>query len=121
MCGLSRAATDTFVVLGADTRHFAGALRPSAFIPLPDELGSEKFGLDSYFPCPCPCSLFGDRHPGITESWNRCASKLMKDRGKLGMKMFISRDFGFLYLQAIYINLMRLINILKHANSPAIS
>jgi glyoxylase-like metal-dependent hydrolase (beta-lactamase superfamily II) len=71
MCGLSRTTANTFVLLGADTCHFAGALRPSAFIPLPDELASEKFGLDSYFPCLCPCSLLGDCHPGITEAKKR--------------------------------------------------
>lgn len=63
MCGLARTAPTTFVLLGADTCHFPGALRPSPYIPLPEALDSVTAGLDAYFPSPCPCSLFKDCHP----------------------------------------------------------
>jgi glyoxylase-like metal-dependent hydrolase (beta-lactamase superfamily II) len=64
MCGLARTTATTFVLLGADACHFAGAMRPSEYIPLPEQLVPETFGLDSYFQNPCPCSMFGDCHPG---------------------------------------------------------
>lgn len=62
MCGLARTTPTTFVLLGADTCHFPGALRPSNYLPLPSSLDSTTDGLDMYFPQPCPCEMFGDCH-----------------------------------------------------------
>ena len=59
MCALARTTESSFMLLGADTCHFAGALRPSPYNPLPETLDSATAGLDSYFPSPCPCSTFG--------------------------------------------------------------
>ncbi|KAL5342101.1 metallo-beta-lactamase superfamily protein [Aspergillus crustosus] len=59
LCGLARTTPTTFVLLGADSCHFAGSLRPSQYIPLPDTIS----GLDSFFPSPCPCELFESCHP----------------------------------------------------------
>ncbi|KAL4937753.1 hypothetical protein BDV06DRAFT_226655 [Aspergillus oleicola] len=61
MCGLARTTTNpsTFALMGADSCHFAGSLRPSQYIPLPDTIN----GLDTFFPSPCPCELFGACHP----------------------------------------------------------
>ena len=63
MSGLARTAPTTFVLLGADTFHLAGSLRPSQYTPLPETLDSLEAGLDEFFPAPCPCSIFGDCHP----------------------------------------------------------
>ena len=66
MCALARTTESSFMLLGADTCHFAGALRPSPYNPLPETLDSATAGLDSYFPSPCPCSTFGGCHPAST-------------------------------------------------------
>jgi hypothetical protein len=71
MCGLARTTPTTFMLLGADACHFAGALRPSPYIPMPPTLDSVSNGLDPYFPPVCPCSMFGDCHPGTTEEEKR--------------------------------------------------
>jgi hypothetical protein len=74
MCGLARTTVTTFVLLGADACHFAGSLRPSPYIPLPATLNSQASGLDEFFPSPCPCTLFGDCHPGHGEEAKRTTS-----------------------------------------------
>ncbi|KAN0094097.1 Metallo-hydrolase/oxidoreductase [Hyaloscypha variabilis] len=66
MCGLARTAENSFVLLGADACHFAGALRPSQYLPMPETLDG-RWGLDPYFMNPCPWELFGDCHPGTGE------------------------------------------------------
>jgi hypothetical protein len=71
MTGLVRTTSTTFMLLGADTCHFAGSLRPSKFVPLPANLDVVQYGLDSYFPNPCPCVLFADCHPGASEEEKR--------------------------------------------------
>lgn len=74
MCGLARTTSSTFVLLGADACHFAGSLRPSTYVPLPETLDSKAFGLDDYFPSTCPCFLFGECHPGHSEESKRTTS-----------------------------------------------
>ena len=63
MCGLVRTTESSFVLLGADACHFAGALRPSIYLPMPEVLDG-RWGLDEYFKNPCPCEVFGECHPG---------------------------------------------------------
>ena len=63
ICGLARTTENTFMLLGADSCHFAGSLRPSPYIPLPEILDPKTSGLDDYFPSPCPCSMFTEFHP----------------------------------------------------------
>jgi glyoxylase-like metal-dependent hydrolase (beta-lactamase superfamily II) len=68
MCALARTTERSFVLLGADACHFAGALRPSNYIPLPETLDAAASGLDpGYFKNPCPCEIFGTCHPGERE------------------------------------------------------
>lgn len=62
MAGLVRTTATTFVLLGADTCHLAGCIRPSEYNPLPASLGQSD-GLDPYFPPSCPCSMFTSFHP----------------------------------------------------------
>lgn len=62
MCGLVRTTPTTFILLGADTCHIAGAIRPSEYHPLPATLLPSD-GLDAYFPAPCPCAMFTSCHP----------------------------------------------------------
>jgi hypothetical protein len=71
MTGLVRTTPTTFMLLGADSCHFAGSLRPSQYIPLPANLDSATVGLDAYFPNPCPCSMFADCHPAPTAEEKR--------------------------------------------------
>lgn len=63
MCGLARTTSDSYLLMGADTCHFAGSLRPTAAVPLPENLDPKEYGLDDYFPSPCPCAIFSDCHP----------------------------------------------------------
>ncbi|KAH6661890.1 beta-lactamase-like protein [Halenospora varia] len=74
ICALVRTTPTTFMLLGADTCHFAGSLRPSQYLPLPSILDPKIEGLDEYFPCPCPCEVFGDCHPGENEEEKRTSS-----------------------------------------------
>lgn len=71
MCGLARTTEDTFLLMGADTCHFAGSIRPSQHVPLPETLDSSSSGLDPYFPNPCPCSVFCESHPATTDAEKR--------------------------------------------------
>ncbi|KAJ5208581.1 beta-lactamase-like protein [Penicillium cf. viridicatum] len=61
VCGLARTTPTTFVFLGGDCCHFAGAFRPSPSYPIPEYLRGA--GLDISFPRPCPCSLLTGIHP----------------------------------------------------------
>jgi hypothetical protein len=71
MCALARTTPTSFVLLGADTCHFAGSLRPSPYIPLPQTLDAMTSGLDAYFPSACPCTMFGDCHPSHSTTEKR--------------------------------------------------
>ncbi|KAJ5398590.1 beta-lactamase-like protein [Penicillium sp. CMV-2018d] len=61
ICGLARTTPTTFVFLGGDCCHFAGALRPSPIYPLPETLSDNNY--NAIFPLSCPCSLFANIHP----------------------------------------------------------
>ncbi|OJJ95142.1 hypothetical protein ASPACDRAFT_127631 [Aspergillus aculeatus ATCC 16872] len=63
VCGLARTTKDTFILLGGDICHFAGAIRPTADVPFPAHFSAETLDNDPFFPVPCPCSIFADRHP----------------------------------------------------------
>lgn len=66
MCGLARTTAgpdSTFILLGGDICHFPGDFRPSPDVPLPDVIPTQVLDVDSYFPIPCPCSIFTDHHP----------------------------------------------------------
>ncbi|KAL4956601.1 Metallo-hydrolase/oxidoreductase [Aspergillus filifer] len=69
MCGLARTTSNpsTFILMGADSCHFVGSLRPSQYIPLPDTIS----GLDKYYPTPYPCEIFGACHPSHGEEEKR--------------------------------------------------
>ncbi|EXJ94467.1 hypothetical protein A1O1_02863 [Capronia coronata CBS 617.96] len=72
MCGLARTTPDTFILMGADACHFAGSVRPSPYVPLPENVDAQSNGLDQpYFPNPCPCSFMGVTHPRTTEHEKR--------------------------------------------------
>jgi len=60
--GLVRTTPDTFVLLGGDSCHFGGSMRPTPFLPMPETIPPET-PLDSRLPTPCPCSLFTACHP----------------------------------------------------------
>ncbi|KAJ9612308.1 hypothetical protein H2200_003905 [Cladophialophora chaetospira] len=70
MCGLARTTSgddSTFLLLGGDICHFVADIRPNPTYPLPDEIPSEMLDHDpTYFPRPCPCSLFTDHHPQLS-------------------------------------------------------
>ncbi|KAK4145215.1 beta-lactamase-like protein [Dichotomopilus funicola] len=64
MCGLARTTADppSFVLMGADSCHHIGVLRPTAYLPLPRD-GPSLQGLETRAqttqttPCPCPGEL----------------------------------------------------------------
>ncbi|KAI1627144.1 beta-lactamase-like protein [Exophiala viscosa] len=70
MCGLARTTggkNSTFLLLGGDICHFVGDLRPNKSYPLPDPIPNDVLDKDSFFPTPCPCSIFTDHHPILSD------------------------------------------------------
>jgi glyoxylase-like metal-dependent hydrolase (beta-lactamase superfamily II) len=59
---LVRTTPDTFVFLGGDVCHFGGVMRPTPYIPLPDEI-PEETPLEKRIARPCPCTAFLSCHP----------------------------------------------------------
>ncbi|PYI01579.1 hypothetical protein BO78DRAFT_473228 [Aspergillus sclerotiicarbonarius CBS 121057] len=65
ICGLARTtsassdSTDTFILMGADTVHHAGQLRPSAEVPLPEQISPNPYGGS----VSCPGEIFESIHP----------------------------------------------------------
>jgi glyoxylase-like metal-dependent hydrolase (beta-lactamase superfamily II) len=68
ICGLARVTPTSFVFMGGDICHFSGDFRPSASYPLPDPIPQGYLDEASFFPKPCPCSLFTKRHPRVSGS-----------------------------------------------------
>jgi glyoxylase-like metal-dependent hydrolase (beta-lactamase superfamily II) len=61
---LARTTPDTFILMGGDTAHHAGEIRPTEFVPLPTSVTLEGLKLDSSFPIPCPGELLVQQiHP----------------------------------------------------------
>ncbi|QRV83259.1 metallo-beta-lactamase superfamily domain-containing protein [Ceratobasidium sp. AG-Ba] len=60
ICGLARTTPDTFVLMGGDTCHHGGQLRPTQYLPLPDYISPNPF--EPQGP-PCPGSVLLDVHP----------------------------------------------------------
>jgi glyoxylase-like metal-dependent hydrolase (beta-lactamase superfamily II) len=67
MCGLARVTStqegdleDTFVLMGADTAHHGGAIRPNAYLPLPRDI--QPSPLAGKYPSGCPGHLFEAFH-----------------------------------------------------------
>ncbi|KAK5059835.1 hypothetical protein LTR84_009718 [Exophiala bonariae] len=68
ICGLARVtstqegdAEDTFVFMGADTAHHGGAIRPSAYLPLPQEISPSP--LPTKYASTCPGHILEAVHP----------------------------------------------------------
>ncbi|PWY92283.1 hypothetical protein BO70DRAFT_357416 [Aspergillus heteromorphus CBS 117.55] len=62
MCGLARTISDgkdTFILMGADTVHHAGQLRPSHGVPLPEQIAPSPYGGS----IACPGEIFEAIHP----------------------------------------------------------
>lgn len=61
MCALARVTADppTFVFLGADACHFAGHLRPSSYLPLPETISPSPLPRFLH----CPGELLQQAHP----------------------------------------------------------
>jgi len=77
--GLVRTTPDSFVFLGGDVCHFTGVIRPTPFLPLPDEI-PEEAALGKRIPRPCPCSAFLASHPEPTNSRTVLKMCLSNDR-----------------------------------------
>jgi len=71
MCGLARttissstsspgSARDTFVLLGGDVCHYAGILRPSPHMPMPQEIRPHPCSPGIESSCLCPGSAFAE-------------------------------------------------------------
>ncbi|KAJ3496155.1 hypothetical protein NLG97_g2865 [Lecanicillium saksenae] len=61
ICGLARTTPDTFIFMGGDCSHYAGMIRPTQYVPLPDTIPADQ--LDPHYPPACPCSAFTAIHP----------------------------------------------------------
>lgn len=68
ICGLARVtstqegdAEDTFVFMGADTAHHAGAIRPNMYLPLPNNI--EPSPLPTRYASVCPGHILEAVHP----------------------------------------------------------
>lgn len=74
MCGLARVTggpDSTFILMGGDICHFGGALRPCQNYSLPEFIPEGLLDASpGYFPNACPCTLFTDNHPVISDSKN---------------------------------------------------
>ena len=62
ICGLVRTTPDTFVLLGGDCCHHTGMIRPSEFVPMPEQIPEDTV-FDRAISHPCPCSAFLSSHP----------------------------------------------------------
>lgn len=76
--------------MGGDCCHYAGAFRPTAFLPLPLNIPTEE--LDAYYPRPCPCSLFTTHHPAPKD-----VSKKGPDQSRTRPFYEISQEPGSAY------------------------
>lgn len=77
--------------MGADACHFAGAFRPTLYLPLPASISSSQ--LDSYYPSPCPCSVFTVHHPAA-----RTCSEGDSDASRTSPFYKVSRVPGTVYI-----------------------
>ncbi|KAI8673119.1 Lactamase-B domain-containing protein [Fusarium sp. Ph1] len=91
ICGLARTTPDTFIFMGADACHFAGAFRPTPYLPLPADIPSDQ--LDSYYPSFCPCSVFTAHHPAA-----RTCSVEDSDASRTNPFYKVSRVPGTVYI-----------------------
>ncbi|KAH7118339.1 beta-lactamase-like protein [Dactylonectria macrodidyma] len=73
ICGFARTTPDTFVFMGGDCCHYAGAFRPTPYLPLPLHIPTDE--LDAYYPRPCPCSMFTVHHPTPKKDGNNALNQ----------------------------------------------
>ena len=64
---------DTFAFLGGDICHHSGDIRPTKYIPMPENV-PEETPLDKRFPSPCPCIGFLKHHPDQQNASTVCSS-----------------------------------------------
>lgn len=60
MCALARTTPTTFILMGADSCHHPGTIRPTPTNPLPAEISPNPFEISGP---PCTCAPFIDIHP----------------------------------------------------------
>ncbi|KAE8383445.1 beta-lactamase-like protein [Aspergillus bertholletiae] len=64
MCALARTTPSTFIFMGGDACHHCGSLRPTEYIPLPNEISPSPFSIPRYAPnSTCPGTLLEEIHP----------------------------------------------------------
>lgn len=64
IAGLARTTPDTFILMGADSAHHPGALRPSRHHPLPDSLSPSPFSAPPFQSgTVCPGEVLEAIHP----------------------------------------------------------
>ena len=68
ICGLARVTTgpDTFVLMGADSCHHIGVLRPSEYLPLPATISPSPLEQYRHLEGGCPGALVQALHPGFS-------------------------------------------------------
>ncbi|CAM1500612.1 Fc.00g097740.m01.CDS01 [Cosmosporella sp. VM-42] len=65
---LVRTTPETFVFLGGDVCHSNGAIRPTAYIPMPDPIPEVTAFTNRLIASPCPCAAFSTCHPNQEQS-----------------------------------------------------
>lgn len=64
---------DTFMLLGGDSCHFPGVLRPTEANPIPETFTrSSETKLPDSVSLPCPCTLWTNHHPRVQEKDQSC-------------------------------------------------
>ncbi|KAM6536199.1 hypothetical protein FALCPG4_002212 [Fusarium falciforme] len=64
MCALARTTPSSFIFMGGDSCHHCGSLRPSKYLPLPDQVSPSPFSVPPYSPGSiCPGALLEAIHP----------------------------------------------------------
>ena len=73
---LVRTTAETFVFLGGDVCHSNGAIRPTAYIPMPDPIPEVTAFTNRLIASPCPCAAFSTCHPNQEQSRTVCPSRI---------------------------------------------
>lgn len=60
---LARTSENKFIFLGGDIAHHAGEFRPTAQLPLPNQIDSELLGNHAQLKTSCPLAIFENIHP----------------------------------------------------------
>jgi glyoxylase-like metal-dependent hydrolase (beta-lactamase superfamily II) len=100
LCGLARVTSteegdseDTFIFMGADTAHHGGAIRPNAYLPLPNYI--QPSPIATAYPSSCPGHIFEAFHPKKrgNEPYYQLNDQTPHDKGQADRSLEVMREF----------------------------